>query len=84
MSNRAVRQAEEVDLYVQDEPDGEVEGYDWSEELGCHGGANFLTQEEMKKRGFFDEGRGPPSVSEEELQALDQQAMLTEVAPCKF
>ena len=27
-----------------------------------------------------NEGRGPPQVSDEELQSLDQQAMLTEVA----
>ena len=39
-----------------------------------------LSEDEMRQRGFYDEGKGAPNVSFEELQILDQQAMLNEVA----
>ncbi|CAK8995861.1 Retrovirus-related Pol polyprotein from transposon TNT 1-94 [Includes: Protease [Durusdinium trenchii] len=83
VSTRVVRQVAELDLYVEDEPDAEyeeIDSYDWSEQQDHCEKADFLTQEEMKRRGFHDEGRGPPQVSEEELQVLDQQAMLAEVS----
>ena len=82
VSTCAVRQVAELDLYVEDEPDAEyeeIDSYDWSEQQDHCEDSNFLTQEDMKKRGFYDEGRGP-QVSEEELQVLDQQAMLAEVS----
>ena len=47
-----VRQVEELELHVEDEPDVESEefGYDWSEELENHGDTTLLFQEEMRKR----------------------------------
>ena len=83
VGTRAVQQVAELDLYVEDEPDAEYEekgSYDWSEQQDQCESSNFLTQEDMKKRGCYDEGRGPPQVREEELQVLDQQAMLAEVS----
>ena len=49
VSTRTVRQVEELELYVEDEPDAEceeVEGYDWSEELENHGDTTWWSQEE--------------------------------------
>ena len=79
VSTHVVRQIAELDLYVEDEPDAEyeeIDSYDWSEQQDHCEESNFLTQEDVKRRGFYDEGRRPPQVSEEELQVLDQQAML--------
>ena len=39
----------------------------------------ILGEEDMRKRGFHYEGSGPPQVNSDELQALDQRAMLSEV-----
>ena len=79
-----VRQiVEEVEIYVEDEPDleagEELDAYDWQEQE-AFSSDNMLSEEEMKKRGFYDEAKGAPNVSVEELQILDQHAMLNEVA----
>ena len=52
---------------------------DWREPRAAQTDA-VLTKEEMEKRGFFNEGGGPPKVNPEKLQMLDQQAMLAEVS----
>ena len=79
---RQVRRIEDIELYDEDEQEAEAEededSYDWSQAVPSSSEA-MLSQEEMKKRGFFSEGNGPPQVSVEELQILDQQAMLSEV-----
>ena len=70
---------EELELEEEEEEEVEGEGYDaidWQQPQATQSDA-VLTKEEMEKRGFFDEGAGPPQVSPEELQVLDQQAMLT-------
>ena len=79
---RQVRRVEDIELYDEDEQEAEAEededSYDWSQAMASSSEA-MLSHEEMKKRGFFSEGNGPPQVSVEELQVLDQQAMLSEV-----
>ena len=37
----------------------------------------------MRLRGFFDEGAGPPELTSEELDALDQIALLEELERLK-
>ena len=79
---RHTRRVEEVEIYVEDDEEVEAEAdkdsYDWSQTTSTKSEA-ILSEDEMKMRGFYNEGGGPPQVDADELQALDQQAMLAEV-----
>lgn len=70
-------------MYVEDEPEAEGDedegAYDWNRAMSTKAEA-LLSHEEMERRGFFNEGGGPLQVSVDELQVLDQQAMLAEVS----
>ena len=72
---RHTRRVEEVEIYVEDDDEVEAEededSYDWSQTVSTKNEA-ILSEAEMKRRGFYNEGGGPP-------QALDQQAMSAEV-----
>ena len=72
---RHTRRVEEVEIYVEDDDEAEAEededSYDWSQTVSTKNEA-ILSEAEMKRRGFYNEGGGPP-------QALDQQAMSAEV-----
>ncbi|CAK9048969.1 Reverse transcriptase Ty1/copia-type domain-containing protein, partial [Durusdinium trenchii] len=79
---RHTRRVEEVEIYVEDDEEVEAEededSYDWSQTVSTKNEA-ILNEAEMKRRGFYSEGGGPPQVDADELRALDQQAMLAEV-----
>ena len=78
---RHTRRVEEVEIYVEDDEEVEAEegedSYDWNQTVSTKNEA-ILSEAEMKRRGFYSEGGGPPQVDADELQALDQQAMLAE------
>lgn len=66
----------EDDAEVEAEEDEDA--YGWNRVISTKI-ETVLSEEEMKKRGFYNEGGGPPQVSAEELQKLGQQTMLSEV-----
>ena len=82
------RVVDNTELYDEDDPGVEMplEAWDW--EMSDHllegkFEEHEITPEEKQKRGFCDEGRGPPEVSVEELSCLDKTAMFTELERLK-
>ena len=84
-SSSQVRQVVEgVEMYHEDEPSPDYGYVDslWDEALEEpeHDSQEvFLSLEEKENRGFFDEGRGPPEVSDAELSGLQSEALVTEL-----
>eukprot|EP00435_Cladocopium_sp_Y103_P027227 s1603_g6.t1 len=83
-SRHVRRVVEEVELYDEDELESGAaedvwEGALWEDqqEIACE--KVEIPEAEQRRRGFFDEGAGPPDVSEDELAWLDQEAMHAEL-----
>ena len=78
------RVVEELELYDEDELEVKAmdEPWDWEQ---CESQWDFMdnevliSDEEMRKRGFYNEGAGPPTVSDQELAGLDEAAMKDEL-----
>ena len=87
-SRHVRRVVEELELYDEDELEVKAmdEPWDWEQ---CESQWDFMdnevliSDEEMRKRGFYDEGAGPPTVSDQELTGLDQAAMKDELERLK-
>ena len=74
----------EIDLYDEDELEGNFadDSLDWElceTQLDFKGEKMMISDEEKKRRGFFDEGAGPPQVTDDELAWLDQEATQAEL-----
>lgn len=84
-TSRNVRRViDELELCDEDELDIEfLEGsWDWKlcEDVGGFDENKVsILEEEQRKRGFYNEGAGPPEVSPEELAWLDAEAMQLEL-----
>lgn len=83
-SRNVRRVVDELELYDEDELDFEIPEDSWDWEL-CEDVGGFdenkvsISEEDQRKRGFCDEGAGPPEVSPEELAWLDAEAMQLEL-----
>ena len=88
-SSRHVRRViEELEMVDDDEMDYAVpdEAWDWEVCDSVDGGVGkmaSISAEEMARRGFHNEGAGPPEVTQEELDWLDQEAMKMELKRLK-
>ena len=81
-SGNVRRVVDELELY-EDEMDFEIPEGSWDWEL-CEDDGGFdesmvSISEDQRRRGFDDEGAGPPEVSPEELAWLDAEAMQLEL-----
>ena len=87
-TSRHVRRiVEDIELYDEDELECGFSG-DPDLEFGepqpeFAGERAEISEEEKKRRGFFNEGAGPPTVTEDELAWLDQEAMHAELKRLK-
>ena len=78
------RLVEEIELYDEDELEVNIadDSLEWElceTQLDFAGEKVMISDGEKKRRGFHDEGAGPPTVTDEELAWLDQEAMQAEL-----
>lgn len=84
-TTRNVRRiVEDIELYDEDELECNMadDSFDYElceTQLDFEGEKVMIPEDEKQKRGFFDEGAGPPKVTEDELAWLDQEAMEAEL-----
>ena len=87
-TSRHVRRiVEDIELYDEDELECGFSGdpdLEFGEPQPEFAGERVeISEEEKKRRGFFNEGAGPPTVTEDELAWLDQEAMHAELKRLK-
>ena len=84
-TTRHVRRiVEDIELYDVDKLECNMadDSFDYElceTQLDFEGEKVVTPEDEKQKRGFFDEGAGPPKVTEDELAWLDQEAMEAEL-----
>eukprot|EP00435_Cladocopium_sp_Y103_P036470 s676_g9.t1 len=83
-SRHVRRVVEEVELYDEDELEcgATADAWEWElseKELNVACEKSAIPGEEQKRKGFFNEGLGPPEITEDEMSWLDQVAMQAEL-----
>ena len=78
----AVRRViEDFEVYDEDEEEIGATEYGGDEEdwASLSSSGTVIPAEDEQKRGFLDEGQGPPTVTSEELALLNKEALFTEL-----